>query len=288
MRQVTGPVVVGVDGSPISMRALDLAADEAALRDVPLRVIHVAEPGDVRRRPVERRPPAAMSPRRVLTVAYEAAECRHAGLKIETVAVDGLPAVVLIEESANASLTVVGHRGRGGYLGLAAGAVCTRVAARGHGPILITRGTAPLRFDAPIVLGVDADAPSGEAIGFAFAEADLRGVPVRAVYAWSRVGAAGEFEPAYYDFDEARQQAARMLAEAVAGWSESYPDVATELIVEHSLDPPAAMLRASSEASLIVVGPHDHDPWRRFLLGSVDATLTHHAGCPVALVHATG
>ena len=288
MRQLTDPVIVGVDGSPISMRALDLAADEAVLHDVPLRVIHVAERGDVRRRADGRRPPTAVSPRRVLAVAYEAAECRHAGLKIETVAVDGLPAVVLIGESAGASLTVVGHRGRGGHLGLAAGAVCTQVAARGHGPILITRGAAPLRFDAPIVLGVDADAPASAAIEFAFAEADLRGVPVRVVYAWSTVGAIGEFEPTYYDFDEARQEAARMLAEAVAGWSESYPDVKTELTVEHSLDPPAAMLRASSEASLVVVGPHDHDPWRRLLLGSVDATLTHHARCPVAVAHAAG
>jgi nucleotide-binding universal stress UspA family protein len=64
--------------------------------------------------------------------------------------------------------------------------------------------------------------------------------------------------------------------------------VLRDVTVEHSLDPPAAMLRASSEASLVVVGPEDHDPWRRLLLGSVDATLTHHARCPVAVVHAAG
>lgn len=38
--RVSRPIVVGVDGSPSSLEAVDLAATEAHLRDDPLRIVH--------------------------------------------------------------------------------------------------------------------------------------------------------------------------------------------------------------------------------------------------------
>lgn len=42
MRRVNLPLVVGVDGSDSSLRAVDRAADEAAAREVPLRIVHAS------------------------------------------------------------------------------------------------------------------------------------------------------------------------------------------------------------------------------------------------------
>ena len=38
------PIVVGIDGSPVSKVAVDWAARTAALREVPLKLVHVLNP----------------------------------------------------------------------------------------------------------------------------------------------------------------------------------------------------------------------------------------------------
>jgi nucleotide-binding universal stress UspA family protein len=275
MRPANGAVMVGVDGSPGSMPALEFAAGEAALREVPLRIIYVLEPVAGRHR---------VSPRQALARAYQAAEHHHPALEITTDALPGSPAAVLIGESARACLTVVGHRGSGGYLGLVAGAVCTEVATAGHGPVLVTRGTTALHAGGPVVVGVDIDDPATPAIDFAFTEAGLRDVALRAVYAATPARVSRLFEPDRYDPGEIQQQAARLLAEALAGWAERHPDVKLDMLVQQGPDAPAAMLQASSSAGLIVVGPPDTVAGRRPRDG-VTTTLIHHAGCPVAVVH---
>src|SRR5689334_10135070 len=120
------PVLVGVDGSPSSTAALDLAAAEAALRDRPLRIVHVREPAD-RWPTVGRCAPRPVDPDLILAEARERVADRYPGLVVDTSVMTGLPSVVLIDESAGAALTVAGHQGGGGYLGRAAGSVCTRL-----------------------------------------------------------------------------------------------------------------------------------------------------------------
>ncbi|GID98222.1 universal stress protein [Amorphoplanes digitatis] len=88
---------------------------------------------------------------------------------------------VLIRESATADLLVLGHRGRGGFAALLLGSVAIKVAAHAACPVLITRGPPPAGGD--VVVGVDGSAAGGAAIGFAFQEAALRGVGLRALHA---------------------------------------------------------------------------------------------------------
>jgi nucleotide-binding universal stress UspA family protein len=273
------PVVVGVDGSPSSTAALDVAATEAARWDRPLRIVYVREPPD-RWQTVGRRSPTLVDPDLAVAEAAQRAIDRQPGLRVETQVVDGLPAAVLIEESGRAALTVVGHQGGGGFLGLAAGSVCTQLAIRGRGAVMVVRGSSGLPDEAPVVLGIDADAPVDDAFEFGFAEAALRRVPLHAVYAWNRAET-----PAADSFGRAREEAAHRLAEATASWAERYPEVKVERLTDHSLEPPAAILAASLGAGLVVLGLHGRTAPRRLVLGSVGDTLVQHSRCPVTIVH---
>jgi nucleotide-binding universal stress UspA family protein len=263
------PVVVGVDGSPSSILALDMAATEAALRGLKLRIVYVQEPHDVWRT-VGRRNHKVVDPEQLMVDVHDRVAERKPDLAVESRIVDGLPAVVLIKESREANITVIGHQGDG-FLGRAAGLVCRRLTASGHGPVIVARGETPPREDALVVLGVDVDAPAPQAIEFAFAAAAARRAPIRAVYA---------------SCDPSPEQAAVRLAEELACWSNRYPDIKVECLTDHRLDPPAAILAASMQAGLIVVGPHDQTAPRRLILGPVGDTLIQHAPCPVAVVHA--
>ena len=108
-------IVVGVDGSDESHRALRFAVDEATLRGAPLRVISTWE------LPVENwgeLPPPEESPSRprqraeeVVAEAAQIVERLAPGLECECLALEGKPGDVLLEQSSDASLVVVGRHG---------------------------------------------------------------------------------------------------------------------------------------------------------------------------------
>ncbi|MBC9715339.1 universal stress protein [Streptomyces sp. TRM66268-LWL] len=120
------PVVVGVDGSLFSTRALDRAAVEAARRGSTLRVVYAVHDRD------EAGPVLASCAARV--------HARHPSLPVVTAAVQGGPVRVLARESAHAALTVVGTRGLGRLTGRLLGAVSPRLARRARGPLLVVCG----------------------------------------------------------------------------------------------------------------------------------------------------
>lgn len=282
-----GPVVVGVDGSPESLAALDLAADEAAGRVAPLVVVHAYPPS--RRRPaVPACAPewvdAVRAERWLLTTAVGRVRAEHPCLAVEGQLVAGDPAEALIARSAEASLVVVGHRGVGGLDRVPLGWVASRVAARAATPVMVHRpldGSGTVETPRPVLVGVDAlaglDALAGadSLVEFALAEAALRGAPLAALYVWSQP--AGSYA-------HAREEAGRMLDEVLTGWSGKYPEVSVRREVRHSLDVVRTLREASTCAQLIVVGRSRHSALARMLLGTVNRALVQSAGCPVAII----
>jgi nucleotide-binding universal stress UspA family protein len=139
--QAPPAVVVGVDGSPASKDALRWAADYARITGAPLRVVSawhwpVSVVGAL---PV----PEGFDPMQDAQTSLEAdvSDVLGAapGIALTTEVVGGAAAAILIEESQNASLLVVGSRGRGGFAGLLLGSVsehCTRYAAC---PVVVVR-----------------------------------------------------------------------------------------------------------------------------------------------------
>ncbi|SBT65991.1 Nucleotide-binding universal stress protein, UspA family [Micromonospora sediminicola] len=286
------PVVVGVDGSATALDAVRVAAREAAFRHRPLRVVH-AFIWPLTRAPLTPAPgaPAGAGLRNQAErcVAEAVAEAGKVApdVPVTGVVVDGAPAAVLVEESRRATLMVLGHRGLGGFAGLLIGSVTLQVSARAHCPVLVTRGEA--RADGPVVVGVDGSAHSGVAVGFAYEEAARRGAPLVVVHAWlypTPIG-PGDIVPLVYDPEALAEESRRILAEAVAGWSERYPDV--EVRQRSVRGAPARVLvEQSASAQLVVVGAHGRGALAGLLLGSVSHAVLHHAHAPLVIARHAG
>ncbi|MFG2447949.1 universal stress protein [Streptomyces sp. NPDC048512] len=152
-------VLVGVDGSLSAVRALDRASEEAVLRGAALIILYAAPDADI------------AGP--VLASAALRVRNRQPGLAFTSVAVVDSPVRALLRHGRDAELTVVGSRGLGGIVGLVAGSVSRRLAARIRGPLLVVRG-GRANPEGEVLLW-----PSGaadlDAAAFAFAEAASRG-----------------------------------------------------------------------------------------------------------------
>ena len=197
--------------------------------------------------------------------------------------VDGAPAAVLVAESREAALIVLGHRGLGGFAGLLIGSVTLQVSARAHCPVLVTRGEA--RADGPIVVGVDGSELSTAAVGYAYEEAARRGASLIVVHAWlypTPIG-PGDILPLVYDPEALAEESRRVLAESIAGWAERYPDVPVR---QRSLRgaPARVLVEESKDAQLVVVGAHGRGALGGLLLGSVSHAVLHHAHSPLVIV----
>ncbi|MBQ0865123.1 universal stress protein [Streptomyces smyrnaeus] len=290
---MSGTVVVGVDGSPSSLAAVDIAAQEAKLRGGSLRVVH-AFVWPMMKVPLG---PSAVGPPEggLRSVAHRTAEEAAARAKSSQPTVEvthavivGEPLSVLTTESRDAELVVVGTRGLGGFTGLLVGSVAVYLTAHAECPVLVTRGRK--HPTGPVLLGVDGSEVGDAAVGWAFEEASLRGAELVALHnwnAWTGPVAAGPSVqvPTYYDVDLYRAEEESVLATAIAGWRERYPDVEVtpRLVQEYTRQ---ALIAASEESQLLVVGARGRGGFTGLLLGSVSQAVLHHADCPVAIVRA--
>ena len=135
-------IVVGVDGSPSSRKALVWAAAEAADHRADLVVVNVWEHTLM--------PPAgsvSVSERYVPDPSQRTGDDLLQVIKeelgeqppvlVQPHVKQGRPAKVLIDESENADLLVVGQRGHGGFAGLVLGSVSQHVAAYAKCPVTV-------------------------------------------------------------------------------------------------------------------------------------------------------
>ena len=132
-------IVVGVDGSEHSTRALRRAVDEARLRGAKLDVVHaVAEPIIVAEPAWVPPPPRDAVRAAALEVIDEMlAGMDLEGVAIERVAIIGNTAHELCGLARGADMLVVGSRGLGGFKGLLVGSITQQVVAHAPCPILV-------------------------------------------------------------------------------------------------------------------------------------------------------
>ncbi|WP_225842997.1 universal stress protein [Streptomyces albus] len=288
---MTGTVVVGVDGSASSLEAVDVAAHEAKLRGGRLHVVH-AFVWPMMKVPLG---PSVMGPpsgglrnlaRKTTEDAVARARNTEPSVEVTQEVISGDPLSVLTTESRGADLVVVGTRGLGGFTGLLVGSVAVYLAAHAECPVLVTRGRR--EPSGPVLLGVDGSEVGDAAVGWAFEEASLRGAELVAMHNWNNwagpvAAGPGIQVPTYYDVDLFRAEEERVLATAIAGWRERYPDVTVtpRLVQEYTRQ---ALISASGESQLLVVGARGRGGFAGLLLGSVSQAVLHHAHCPVTVV----
>jgi len=277
-------MIVGVDGSPASSRALRWAAREAGLRGAELTVAYVFDSNrhevDLRRETYSAVVGAIA--RTVVDGAVAIARTEAPGLRIRSLPLFGAAAVTLVNAAERGAMTVVGNRGRGGFRSLLLGSVSEQVATHAAGPVVVVRGRPGV--DGPIVVGVDGSASDEGVLGEAMAEADLRQAPVEAIFAHPKLDPTVVPKgPPYVQDDVDRRE---LFAAAAERWRQRFPAVKLELEVLEG-DAAEALIDASATAQLVVVGSRGHGGFAGLRLGSVARHLLHHAHCPVMVVRRT-
>jgi nucleotide-binding universal stress UspA family protein len=288
-----GPVVVGVDGSAVARNAARWAAREAARRRVELRVVYAdatAQPvlADIPglHWPKEHQVHVRQQVKHWLDTSADGAREQAPEASVSTASVPGTPEKVLIAESGHAGLLVVGDRGFGGFTGLLAGAVAVKVAAHAHCSVAVVPDPgAPLSFPVtgPIVAGVDDPRSAESVLAHAFAAAASWAVPVHVVHTWEVVGIDLKWMRSRLPEQEVSENEQRFVSEALAGWSERYPDVEVRRFVTRG-SPTAELLSRAEEAQLVVVGARGGGGFPGLRLGSTSHKLIHHSPCPVIVV----
>jgi nucleotide-binding universal stress UspA family protein len=280
-------IVAGIDGSAPSNAAVCWAARDAAIRNVPLTLVHMYSSY------VPTFPQIPLPAGVALWQEEDGRQVLEQAVKIAEDAVKGAqkiaitselkcspPVPTLVELSEEAEMIVVGSNGRGAVGRVLLGSVSSGVVRHAKCPVAVIRDEDPLMphpQQAPVLLGIDGSPASELATAVAFDEASRRGVDLQALHAWSDVQV---LELPGFDWAMVKAEAERSLAERLAGWQERYPDVTVHRLLV--CDRPARQLIEKSEsAQLVVVGSHGRGGITRTLLGSVSNAVVHSVRMPV-------
>lgn len=279
---LTPHITVAVDGSDHADQALRWAAEEAAVRGLALRIVHawlpLPTPGG--------RAAAHAESREILDKAEARAREYAPEVPVTTVEIADLVGSALAAESETAAMLVLGSRGRGGFRSLLLGSTSLTIAAIARCPVVIVREALPA--DAPdrvrdVVLGVDERNSAERILAFAFDEAAAHpGTRLRVMHGWT-MGASALAGGPVFDKDAVQEAVARALAEVTAGWSEKYPQLEVLRTTAHA-SPAEALVDASADARLTVLGRRTTGTSLGLRLGPVAHAVLLHAHGPVAVV----
>ncbi|MDQ0937877.1 universal stress protein [Streptomyces turgidiscabies] len=283
------PIVVGVDGSEPSLRAVDWAADEAALRGAPLRLVYASLWERYEGAALARdfgKPSEQVMAEDIVRTAEQRVRLRQSDVRISTDVLPEEPEYALVREGHTAAALVLGSRGRSGLAETVLGSVSLAVAARAACPVIVLRGSHDNQVRAGahgrVVVGVG-EVPDSAALRFAVQEAKLRDATLDAVRAWRWCPAYESTDHPLIAGEPARlheRHAAEILEQALKGAPEDVD------LRRRTIEGPARRVLpdASREADLLVVGARRNPGHLGLQLGRVAHAVLHHAACAVAVV----
>lgn len=279
-------IVVGLDGSEGAARAALWAHREADLRGVGLTAVlawdylnqHHADGHE------------AFDPAYTESDAIEALDAlvEHAlgarGANVARLPVCDRPAHALIGAGAGADLLVVGARGVGGFKGLLLGSVSQHVLLHAPCPVAVVHGDdEPEPIVGRVAVGVDGSVESTDALAWAAEEARARSAALVVVHGWN-MPVAGIPPFVGEAFDEAAfAHAAEQLVEDALDKVSVGPAVKVVRRVVRT-NGTRALLEASHDADVLVLGARGLGGFAGMMLGSVSQHLARHATCPVVVI----
>jgi nucleotide-binding universal stress UspA family protein len=134
-----------------------------------------------------------------------------------------------------------------------------------------------------IVVGTDGSDSSIHALRWALSEARLRGASVEVIHSWHLAYYPDMFGLASFPGEAMRSSAEAVLADVLSAVAEDVGPIAITGRVEPG---PAstALVNASEQAELLVVGRRGHGGFLTLVIGSVAQQVAAHAKCPVVIV----
>lgn len=285
-----GSITVGVHGSEGSAAALAWAARQAVLEDVALRLVHTtratlswnARESEL----VELCEAVEEEGNRVLVEAVDQVSRRHPTLWVTTRHLHDEPARDLVRASRDASLLVLGTRGRSAVVAMLDGSVSAAVAARAECPVVVVRS--PETRGSGVVCAVEDTGDARTVVEFAFRYASLHHMPLAVLHCHPGAGGTtADLVAVRSDVPadgEAGVAGMRMLLSGfVADLAEKFPDVDLTLELERGRVR-AILPRRTRTADLVVAGRSRHPGVLSHLHPSVAGPLVEHASGTVAIV----
>jgi nucleotide-binding universal stress UspA family protein len=284
----TGPVVVGVDGTPGSAGALRYAVAEAVRRGAPLRLVHVLPVAAPVWPGVPMSGVAGTELRDVATSILDesvaAVRAVAPDLEVLTRLSAGSRSGAVVEASEDAQLVVVGRETQHGVDRILVGAVTAAVAAHAHCDVAVVPSFwSGDHARGRVVAAMKSRANAQAVLGEAFAQAHTRGASLTIVTAW-------ELPDPYLDRIEVRthsddweEEGRRVIEEVLTRWRADYADVAVDVRIQHGRAA-EVLLAASRDSDLLILSRRHHAIPPFGHLGGVAHAILRVSDVPVIVV----
>ena len=215
-----------------------------------------------------------------LDTAIDAARAAHADVRIDAVVSDQPAARILLDAAAHAdaAAVVVGSNGMSAVKSFLLGSVAGEVLHHSACPVVIV----PAESHPPtgrVAVGIDGRPETDDTVRWAADLADRRGAELLVVHGWEypyRISGDGRGAEllevdAALAVDRAVEAARERVGVTVTGRATN-------------AGPVDALVDASDDADLLVVGTRGRGAVRAIVFGSVSAAVCAHARCPVVVV----
>jgi nucleotide-binding universal stress UspA family protein len=288
-------VVVGVDGSEASERALRVALREAAVLGDQVRALHswrvlpyLGVPGmgyDVTALELEDRSGWAEE---FLTDLVGKAQ-GEMGLTDVTVIRDaraGDAGTELVRASTLADLLVLGTRRHSPFASAVVGSATNYVLHHAQCPVMVVpASTGPVGPWARVVVGVDGSDCGDSALHWAAERARANGCPLLVLHAWQLVTNPEWFGSPPVSAEKYGKQVEAWLHDHVDEMLADHGDLTIEVRAVQDYAA-AGLLAATGPEDLLVIGSRGRGSFTNLLLGSVAMQCAHHARSAVAVLRA--